>query len=151
LGLSILASSFGDLSGYDLDGPVPDALAEHNGVKSGHEQLMRVVREKRMTIRELYKMLAGASGHLVMVGTPETVADRIEDWFTDHACDGFNLIPPYMPGGSDAALLHLVPELQRRGLAQREYTGKTLRETMGLPRPAHGSHRRRPALQGAAE
>jgi FMN-dependent oxidoreductase (nitrilotriacetate monooxygenase family) len=151
LGLSILASSFGDLSGYDLDGPVPDALAEHNGVKSGHEQLMRMVREKRMTIRELYKMLAGASGHLVMVGTPETVADRIEDWFTDRACDGFNLIPPYMPGGSDAVLMQLVPELQRRGLAQREYTGTTLRETMGLPRPAHGSHRPRAALRGAAE
>lgn len=143
LGLSILASSFGDLSGYDLDGPVPDALPDHNGVKSGHDQLMRLVREKRMTIRELYRMLAGASGHLVMVGTPEQVADRIQDWFNDRACDGFNLIPPFMPGGSDAALDELVPELQRRGLAQTEYTGTTLRETLGLARPAFGSYRRR--------
>jgi alkanesulfonate monooxygenase len=151
LGLHILSNHFGDLSGHDLDGPVPDVLAEHNGVKSGHETLMRMVREKRMTIRELYRMLAGASGHLVMIGTPEQIADRMEDWFMSRACDGFNLIPPYMPGGSDAALDELVPLLQRRGLAQTEYTGKTLRESMGLPRPAHGSHRPRAKLQGAAE
>lgn len=151
VGLQMLASHFGDLSGYDVDGPVPELLADHNGVKSGHEALMRMVREKNMTIRELYRFLAGASGHLVMVGTPEQLADRMEDWYNDRACDGFNLIPPFMPGGSDAALLELVPELQRRGLAQTEYHGTTLRETMGLPRPAHGSHRRRVPLQGAAE
>jgi alkanesulfonate monooxygenase len=151
LGLQILASHFGDLSGYDVNGPVPELLAEHNGVKSGHEALMRIVREKNMTIRDVYLMLAGASGHLVMVGTPEQLADRMADWYYDRACDGFNLIPPFMPGGSDVALDELVPLLQRRGLAQTEYHGTTLRETMGLPRPAHGSHRRRMPLQGAAE
>ena len=151
LGLQILASHFGDLSGYDVNGPVPELLADVNGVKSGHEALMRIVREKNMTIRDVYLMLAGASGHLVMVGTPEQLADRMADWYYDRACDGFNLIPPFMPGGSDAALDELVPLLQRRGLAQTEYHGTTLRETMGLPRPAHGSHRRRVPLQGAAE
>jgi FMN-dependent oxidoreductase (nitrilotriacetate monooxygenase family) len=151
LGLQILASHFGDLSGYDVDGPVPELLAEHNGVKSGHEALLRIVREKNMTIRDVYLMLAGASGHLVMVGTPEQLADRMADWYYDRACDGFNLIPPYMPGGSDAALDELVPLLQRRGLAQTEYHGVTLRETMGLPRPAHGSHRRRADISRAAE
>lgn len=151
LGLQILASHFGDLSGHDIDGPVPDLLADVNGVKSGHEALMRIVREKQMTIRDVYRMLAGASGHLVVVGTPEQVADRMEEWYQERACDGFNLIPPFMPGGSDAALDELVPLLQRRGLAQTEYHGTTLRETMGLPRPAHGSHRRRADVPRAAE
>lgn len=151
LGLQVLTSHFGDLSGYDVDGPVPELLADVNGVKSGHEALMRMVREKHMTIRDVYRFLAGASGHLVMVGTPEQLADRMEDWYNDRACDGFNLIPPFMPGGSDAALDELVPLLQRRGLAQTEYHGTTLRETMGLPRPAHGSHRRRTDVPHAAE
>ena len=154
LGLSILASSSAICPVTIWMGRCRTRWPSTTGVKSGHEPLMRMVRENRMTIRELYQMLAGASGHLVMVGTPETVAvSRIEDWFTDHACDGFNLIPPYMPGGSDAVLTRKhVPELQRRGLAQREYTGTVLRAgPMGLPRPAHGSHRQRTALRGAAE
>jgi alkanesulfonate monooxygenase len=141
LGLSILASSFGDLSGYPLDGPVPDPIEEHNGVRSNHEALMRMVRERRMTIRELYKTMAGGSGHLTVCGTPESVADRMQDWFESRACDGFNLMPPFLTGGEEPVLSALVPELQRRGLAWRAYAGTTLRDNLGLPRPARGERR----------
>ena len=137
LGLQVLAEAFGDLSGHDLDGPVPEPLAEQNGIKSNHGALMRLVRERRMTLRELYRMQAGGSGHLTAVGTPAQVADLMQHWFETGACDGFNLMPPFMPGGSDAILEELVPELQRRGLAQREYAGATLRQNLGLRRPAH--------------
>lgn len=55
------------------------------------------------------------------------------------AADGFNIMPDYHPGGLDAIVDLLVPELQRRGLVRTEYEGTTLRENLGLPRPSFGS------------
>ncbi len=137
LGLPMLASSFGDLSGLPLDGPLPPPLETQNAVKSGHEMLVRLAGQEGMTIRKLYQMMAGASGHNVVVGTAADVADLMEDWFAARACDGFNLIPPFLPGPAFETLDWLVPELQRRGLFQRAYQGDgTLRSSMGLDRPA---------------
>lgn len=144
LGLPMLTASFGDLSAHDLDGPLPAPATSHNAVKSGHEALVRLGRQDGMTIRKLYRIMAGASGHNVVVGTPESVADLMEDWFTSRACDGFNLMPAFVPGPAIEAFEWLVPELQRRGLFQTEYQGDgTLRSSLGLARPVHGSHRRR--------
>ena len=146
LGLPMLAETFGDLSAHDPDGPAPPPLATHNAVKSGHEKLVALARQPGMTIRKLYRIMAGASGHNVVVGTAAEVADVMEDWFTAGGCDGFNLMPAYMPQPALEAFDWLVPELQRRGLFQTEYQGDgTLRGSLGLARPAHGSHRRRDA------
>jgi alkanesulfonate monooxygenase len=142
LGLPMLAATFGDLSGLPLDGPPPPPLPEHNAVKSGHETLARLARREGMTIRGLYKIMAGAQGHNVVVGTAADVADLMEDWFTAGACDGLNIIPPYVPGPAIEVFEWLIPELQRRGLAQREYHGDgTLRGSMGLARPGYGARR----------
>jgi FMN-dependent oxidoreductase (nitrilotriacetate monooxygenase family) len=144
LGLPMLAASFGDLSALDPDGPLPPPLAGHNAVKSGHEVLARLARQDGMTIRKLYKIMAGASGHNFVVGSVTEVADLMEDWFTARGCDGFNLMPAFMPEPAIEAFEWLVPELQRRGLFQTEYQGDgTLRSSLGLARPVHGSHRRR--------
>jgi FMN-dependent oxidoreductase (nitrilotriacetate monooxygenase family) len=144
LGLPMLAASFGDLSTLDPDGPLPPPLAGHNAVKSGHEVLARLARQDGMTIRKLYKIMAGASGHNVIVGSVTEVADLMEDWFKSRACDGFNLMPAFMPEPAIECFEWLVPELQRRGLFQTEYQGDgTLRGSLGLGRPGHGSHRRR--------
>jgi len=70
-----------------------------------------------------------------MVGTPRTIADEMEEWLYSEACDGFNIMFPWVPGGLDEFVDGVVPELQRRGLFRREYEGKTLRENLGLPRP----------------
>ena len=97
-----------------------------------------------MTIRKLYQSQAGASGHNVVVGTAADVADLMEDWFTGRACDGFNIMPAFMPEPAMEAFEWLIPELQRRGLFQTEYQGDgTMRGSLGLARPSHGSHRRR--------
>jgi alkanesulfonate monooxygenase len=97
-----------------------------------------------MTIRKLFQTQAGASGHNVAIGTPADIADLMEDWFTGRACDGFNIMPPFLPEPAHEAFAWLVPELQRRGLFQTEYQGDgTMRGSLGLPRPAWGSHRRR--------
>ena len=74
-------------------------------------------------------------GKNVFVGTPEQVADYMEEWFVKRACDGFNIMPPYIPGALDDFCTLVVPELQRRGLFRTEYEGRTLRENLGLPRP----------------
>jgi hypothetical protein len=70
-----------------------------------------------------------------MVGTPEMVADEMEEWLTTEASDGFTLQFPYLPGGLDDFCDQVVPELQRRGLFRRDYEGPTLRDHLGLPRP----------------
>ncbi len=79
--------------------------------------------------------IAGGYGGLAMVGTPRTIADQMEEWLHSDACDGFNIMFPYVPGGLDDFVDRVVPELQRRGLFRREYEGRTLRDNLGLPRP----------------
>ena len=81
-------------------------------------------------------MLAGR-GHVVVAGSPTQIADEIERWFTEGAADGFNIMPPTLPGGLEDFVDLVVPELQRRKLFRTEYEGRTLRENLGLPRPAN--------------
>ncbi len=85
-------------------------------------------------MRELAR-IAGSYGGLALVGTPSMIADQMEEWFEGRACDGFNIMFPYVPGGLDDFVDRVVPELQRRSLFRREYEGQTLRENLGLPRP----------------
>ncbi len=76
-----------------------------------------------------------------------TVADYMEEWLTGGAADGFMLNFPTLPDGLEVFVAKVVPELQRRGLFRTEYTGTTLREHLGLVRPAnrHSSARSRAA------
>ena len=68
-------------------------------------------------------------------GSPQTIADYMEEWFRNDGCDGFNIMPPFLPGGLDDFVDLVIPELQKRGLFRSEYEGKTLRENLGLRRP----------------
>ena len=137
VGLSLLLGMFGDLSGYPIDGPVPEIPTETNGLKSILQSWHDRLKREPMTIRQLYQAVASGSGHLSLVGSVKTIADQFEDWFTTKACDGFAIMVPFMPGGIDDAVNLLVPELQRRGLFHLDYEGHTLRESLGLPRPAN--------------
>ena len=94
------------------------------------------MRRDKPTLRQLLGYLAGARGHYVTAGTPEQIADLIEDWFTDGAADGFNIMPPLLPAQLDVFSAEVIPMLQRRGLFRTEYGGTTLREHYGLPWPA---------------
>jgi N-acetyl-S-(2-succino)cysteine monooxygenase len=128
-----------DLTGYPLDGPLPTLPGEHaiNGHKSRFTLVTELARRENLTIRQLIERLAGGRGHRVFAGTPEQVADQIELWFTSGAADGFNIMPPALPGGLEDFVEQVVPELRRRGLFRTEYTGHTLREHYGLNRPAN--------------
>jgi alkanesulfonate monooxygenase len=133
-GLASLSIALGhDASGFDLDGPLPD-IPESNASKSGRERVIARARRDNLTVRELAR-IAGSYGGLALVGTPAMIADQMEEWLASRACDGFNIMFPYVPGGLDDFVDRVVPELQRRGLFRREYEGRTLRENLGLPRP----------------
>jgi alkanesulfonate monooxygenase SsuD/methylene tetrahydromethanopterin reductase-like flavin-dependent oxidoreductase (luciferase family) len=133
-GLASLSIALGtDASAFDLDGPLPD-IPETNQSKSGRQRIIERARREHLTVRQLAQ-IAGTYGGLAIVGTPATIADTMEQWLHDAACDGFNVMFPYVPGGLDDFVDQVVPELQRRGLFRREYEGRTLREHLGLPRP----------------
>ncbi|HTW71905.1 MAG TPA: LLM class flavin-dependent oxidoreductase [Acetobacteraceae bacterium] len=148
VGLARLRGTFGDLSGYDLDGPVPlDAIGTSEIHSIGEQWLARVRRDKP-TIRQLYRQVAGMGGFCV-IGTPAQIADSMQEWFESAACDGFNITPTHLPDGCEDFVDLVIPELQRRGLFRTEYEGRTLRENLGL-KPAVNRHAR-PAAARAAE
>jgi FMN-dependent oxidoreductase (nitrilotriacetate monooxygenase family) len=132
-GLGALYSSFGDLSGYPLDEPVPDGALGSQEMRSLSALLVERVRREKPTIRELY-LRAGLTGS-ARIGTPTDIADAMQEWFEGAACDGFNITPATLPGGGEDFVEMVVPELQRRGLFRTEYEGRTLRENLGLRRP----------------
>jgi hypothetical protein len=86
--------------------------------------------------RQLAQRLGGYGG-LAFVGTAKTIADEMEQWLYEEGSDGFNVTFPFLPAGLDDFTTLLVPELQRRGLFRKDYEGTTLRDHLGLQRPAN--------------
>src|ERR1700730_8235138 len=101
--------------------------------RSRTEVIINLVRRDKTTLRPLLGYLAGARGHYVTAGTPEQIADLIEDWFQDGAADGFNIMPPLLPAQLDVFSAEVIPILQQRRLFRTEYEGSMLREHCGLP------------------
>ena len=139
-GLAQLSGMLGtDLTGLPLDGPLPELPEERdiNGNKSRFTLVAELARRDGLTVRQLIARLGGGRGHRVFAGTPEQIADELQEWFTQGAADGFNIMPPLLPGGLVDFVDQVVPILQYRGLFRTEYTGRTLREHYGLTRPAN--------------
>jgi N-acetyl-S-(2-succino)cysteine monooxygenase len=128
-----------DLSGYPVDKPLPDLpdIKDINGAKTRFQLVKDLGDREGLTIRQLYQRVAGARGHREIKGTPIQIADQLQEWFENGAADGFNIMPPYLPGGLDDFVNLVIPELQDRGLFREEYTGQTLRDHLGLSRPAN--------------
>ena len=132
---SLLSNRLGiDVSGFGMDEPVPDLPLPDTSHGFARAMLAKAKREG-MTWRDLHNLTGAARGHWVVCGTPETVADTLEEWFRGHAADGFNVLPPYFPGAFDEFVDQVVPILQERGLFRRDYEGTTLRDHLGVARP----------------
>lgn len=123
-----------DARKFDPDKPLPDDIPETQASKSGRDRVIELGKRENLTVRQIAGRLGGYGG-LGMLGTPAMIADQMEEWLLTEACDGFNVMFPYLPGGLDDFVDKVVPELQRRGLFRTEYEGTTLRENLGLPRP----------------
>jgi FMN-dependent oxidoreductase (nitrilotriacetate monooxygenase family) len=124
----------------DLDGPLPDQVrpAEQiEGNRSRYELTVALARKERLTVRQLLNRLGGGRGHRTVAGTPEQLADTLEQWFRCGAADGFNVMAPVLPSGLEEFVEHVVPVLQQRGLFRREYVGTSLRDHYGLPVPGN--------------
>ncbi|MFT6672348.1 MAG: alkanesulfonate monooxygenase [Afipia broomeae] len=130
-GLSVILGT--DASKFDPEGPLPP-IPDTNASKSGRDRLVEYAAKNNVTVRQLAQRVGGYGG-LSFVGTPATIADRMEEWLVTNASDGFNIMFPFLPQGLDDFVDKVVPELQRRGIFRKDYEGRTLRENLGLPRP----------------
>lgn len=130
VGLARVFNELGDLSGFPLDGPVPEPKSEAQ-VRSGVARIMARVRAHGWTIRELCRQLIGAGGFCV-IGTAADIADVMEEWVDTAAADGFNITPTHLPGGCEDFVEYVTPELQRRGRFRTAYEATTLRGNLGL-------------------
>jgi N-acetyl-S-(2-succino)cysteine monooxygenase len=136
LGVAMLSDLVGgfDLSGYDVDGPLPE-LPPSNGNQSRRRLIEDLARREGLSIRELYQRMTVSRGHVSVVGSYRRVAETMAEWLTAGAADGFNIMPPHLPGGLEAFVDHVVPELQALGVYHDAYAPGTLRTKLGLPRP----------------
>jgi FMN-dependent oxidoreductase (nitrilotriacetate monooxygenase family) len=136
--LAMLSDRMGvDMSGYDLDGPIPD-IALPDSYQSFAKVMLAKARREAMSLRDLYNLTAAARGHWVLCGSAELIADTLQLWFETGAADGFNIMPPYFTEGFTDFVDLVVPILQERGLFRADYTGSTLRNHLGLDRPERG-------------
>ncbi len=139
--LETLALSLGlDPADLDYDKPFPQRLLGkvEEGAwlrrSTGHQEAkLRLLREPTLTVRQI--ITQGSGGHYRFVGTPEQIADVMEDWADAGAADGFNIFFDTYPAGLLTFAAVVVPILQRRGRHRTAYEGRTLRDHFGLPRP----------------
>lgn len=142
VGRKRLSSRFGgfDFSHLPLDTPLrPEDFPDPETVEAARsrtEIVINMVRKDNRTLRQVLSYLAGARGHHTFTGTPERVADMMETWFREKACDGFNLMPPLLPAGLETFIDEVMPILRKRGLVREAYEGATLRSHYGLAKPA---------------
>lgn len=141
VGRKRISARFGgyDFSGLPLDEPLSaEDFPDPNTVEAARsrtEVIVGLVRREQPTLRQLLATLAGARGHYTFAGTAEQVADLMEEWFTDGAADGFNIMPPLLPAMLDAFIADVIPILRERGLFRTAYEGETLRAHYGLAEP----------------
>ncbi|CAM3106424.1 LLM class flavin-dependent oxidoreductase [Paenibacillus lupini] len=124
-----------DFSQYDLDAPFPD-LGDlgRNSFQSSTDKIKANAKARGLTLRQV--ALSVATPRPIFIGTPEQVADRVQEWFEAGAADGF-MVGSSVPHGLEDFIEHVVPILQERGLFRTEYEGDTLRGNLGLPIPAN--------------
>jgi FMN-dependent oxidoreductase (nitrilotriacetate monooxygenase family) len=130
LGMALMSAHIGvDLSKYAIDAPLADIQLEE-GSRGSFEVILQGTKAEGLTLGEAAKRFATSELCPQIVGTPKSVADQLEDIFTSKACDGFILTPTVFPGTFEQFARSVVPELQRRGIFRKDYTGATLRSNL---------------------
>lgn len=126
-----------DLRSVDLDSAVPRSLPQTNFIQSRQKLLLDLAARENLSWRELVGFIAAGHGHLIVVGTPDDVADTMIEFFESRAADGFNVLPAMFPQGLDEFIRLVLPELRRRGKFRSASATGDLRENLGLRRPGN--------------
>lgn len=144
--LSLLAEALNyDFASKDLDEPLTtEELKSMQGILGIRDGVLKNSGKSNPSARDFVTFSGRGQVQDAMVGGPKEIADRLEETFVERGCDGFVIAATYVPGSYADFVQHVVPELQRRGLFQKEYRGKTLRENLGLKRPAAGAWKIQP-------
>lgn len=139
--LSMLSAKMGypDLDAYPLDRPLPRSAKPADEQSGGFDRWIEIAERDQLTLRQLAYRAAGSRAGLQVVGSYRRVAELMEEWFMTGAADGFNIQPAYFPGMFEEFVGGVMPELRSRGLVRERYEGRTLRDHLGLARPAWGS------------
>jgi N-acetyl-S-(2-succino)cysteine monooxygenase len=125
-----------DYTAIDPDAPFPPGLLASAPKTSFGASIYRMAAEEpTATFRAVAQKLSALPGGLDYTGTPEGMARLITEWWEAGAADGFTFMPNVLPGQLEAFVGHVVPILQKQGIARTEYAGRTLRDHAGLPRP----------------
>lgn len=134
--LDMLSMRLGvDLSGHDLDGPLPD-IPDAAGSKGFAQAILRKARRDDLSLRDMFNLVSAARGHWVLPGTAESIADTLVEWVDAGAADGFIVNPAWFMGALTEFVESVVPELQARGRYRTTYDGTVLRENLGLGAPS---------------
>jgi FMN-dependent oxidoreductase (nitrilotriacetate monooxygenase family) len=137
-GLSLLSEALNyDFASKGLDDAfTDDELAGIKGLQALRDRVVASSGKRNPTLRDFVEITGRGTirEFPVFCGTPKRVADEMQAWLEGGACDGFVLAATHMPGTYEEFVRLIVPELQRRGVFRKEFTGTTLRENLGLPR-----------------
>lgn len=123
-----------DCSKWELDAPVPELppVEAFKGPVGRYETVLEIIKDTQPTVRELLGYLSAGGGHLTLIGTPEEIVDTMETWVDEGVADGFNLMPPTLPGSLEDFVNLIVPEMQKRNLYRKSYSDETFREMLGV-------------------
>ena len=142
--LSLLSEALNfDFARKGMDEAFSDReLAEMSGLQGIRDRVVRESGKANPTTREFIHFSGRGRVHDPVVGGPKEIADHLEQWFVERACDGFVVSATHVPGAYEDFVRFVIPELQRRGLFRKDFAGTTLRENLGIPVPAVGDWRR---------
>lgn len=122
-----------DLAQYPQDEVLPDM--DVPGVQGHYKEVAELTRKSGIGLKELGHRY-GIGPLREFVGSADYVSSNLQRWYEAKACDGFMIQVPYLPGGLESFVRLVVPQLQDKGLFRKDYEGATLRDHLGLARPA---------------
>ncbi len=137
-GINMLENLLGetiDINNLNKNKLLPPINIQSNSNQSRKKIIEYIATKNNLSIKELYKKIIVSRGHLNLIGSYDDVSKEIYNWFTNSACDGFNILPPVLPEFLEEFISNIIPRLQDLGIYKKKYKQGTLREKLNIPKP----------------